>query len=116
MNNQEPGVGAPGGDHAMEKDSTSPRGSEALFAGEAWFDPIEAGVRDRIRGFIEAMLEEELTAALGRGRYERGEGKGHRHGRRERQLLGSFGPARVSQPPARVAEARRHPPGGARAP
>jgi putative transposase len=89
----------------MEKDSTSLPGTEALFAGEAWFDPIEAGVRGRIRDFIEAMLEEELTAALGRGRYERGEGKGHRHGRRERHLLGSFGPVSVSVPRARLAQA-----------
>jgi transposase-like protein len=89
----------------MEKDSTGLPGTEALFAGDAWFDPIEAGMRDRVRGFIEAMLEEELTAALGRGRYQRGESKGHRHGRRERQLLGSFGPVSVSVPRARLAQA-----------
>jgi putative transposase len=39
--------------------------------GEDWFDPLEAGVRQRIRSFIEAMLESELEAALNRGRYER---------------------------------------------
>ena len=33
----------------------------------------------RIRGFIEALLEEELTAVLGGGRYERGRRRGHRH-------------------------------------
>jgi len=43
----------------MEKDSTSLPGARALFAGAAWFDPIEAGVRGRIRGFIEARLEED---------------------------------------------------------
>jgi hypothetical protein len=37
--------------------------------GEDWFDPLEAGVRQRIRSFIEAMLESELDAALNRGRY-----------------------------------------------
>jgi len=42
-----------------------------LFLGEAWSDPIEAGIRDRIRGFIEQLIEEELAVALGRGRYER---------------------------------------------
>ncbi len=31
-----------------------------MFAGEAWFDPIEAGIRGRIRGFIEELLEQEL--------------------------------------------------------
>ncbi len=31
----------------------------ALFAGEDWSDPLEAGVRGRVREFIEAILEEE---------------------------------------------------------
>jgi len=83
-----------------------------LFAGEAWFDPIEAGIRERIRGFIEALFEEELTAALGRGRCERAVGapRGYRNGTRERQLLGSFGPVQVSVPRARMAD----PEGGTR--
>src|SRR4029079_10532714 len=38
---------------------------------EGWSTPLEAGVRGTIRGFIEALLEEELEAALGRGRYAR---------------------------------------------
>ena len=28
-----------------------------------WFDPLETGVRQHIRSFIEAMLEEEVAAA-----------------------------------------------------
>jgi len=88
----------------MKTDSTRPANGQVLFGGEAWFDPIEAGVRGRIRSFIETMLEEELAATLGRGRYERGEGQGHRHGRRERQLLGSFGPLTVGVPRARLVE------------
>ena len=87
----------------MEMNSTAAASPEVLFAGESWFDPIEAGLRERIRGFIEAMLEEELAAALGRGRYQRGPSKGHRHGQRERQLLGSFGPVMISVPRARLA-------------
>ena len=87
----------------MERNITAAASPEALFAGEGWFDPLEAGLRERIRGFIEAMLEEELAAALGRGRYQRGPSKGHRHGKRERQLLGSFGPVMVSVPRARLA-------------
>ena len=87
----------------MDKDSTTAVSPEGLFSGEAWFDPIEAGLRGRIRGFIEAMLEEELTAALGGGRYERGRRRGHRHGKRERQLLGSFGPTPISVPRGRLA-------------
>src|SRR3954463_15848020 len=86
----------------MDKDSTIAVSPEGLFAGEAWFDPIEAGLRGRIRGFIEAMLEEELTAVLGGGRYERGHRRGHRHGKRERQLLGSFGPTTISVPRGRL--------------
>src|SRR3954465_733123 len=59
----------------MGDDSTTQAGQAAsLFAGEAWFDPIEAGIRERIRGFIEALFEEELTAALGGGRCGRGGG------------------------------------------
>ena len=84
----------------MAQDSTTVADGAGLFAGEAWFDPIEAGIRDRIRGFIEELLEQELTAALGRDRCERAVGgaKGYRNGTRERQLLGSFGPVQVSVP------------------
>jgi transposase-like protein len=93
----------------MGDDSTTTQAAQAasLFAGEAWFDPIEAGIRERIRGFIEALFEEELTAALGRGRCERAVGApaGYRNGTRERQLLGSFGPVQVSMPRARMADA-----------
>jgi transposase-like protein len=89
----------------MDMDSTTAAGGTALFAGEAWFDPLEAGIRGRIRGFIEELLEQELTAALGRARHERaaGEAKGYRNGTRERQLLGSFGPVEVGVPRARMA-------------
>ncbi len=85
-----------------------------LFLGDDWFDPLEAGVRTRIRGFIEELLEAELDVALGRDRYERprlaetGAGgkpivkAGHRHGHRERQILGSFGPVTVRVPRARL--------------
>jgi transposase-like protein len=77
-----------------------------------WFDPVENGVRTRIRGFIEELLEAELDAALGRNRYER-RGKdgvasseraaGSRHGHRERGLMGTFGSTTISVPRARLA-------------
>ena len=92
----------------MEQNSTTTDANgTALFAGEAWFDPIEAGIRDRVRGFIQELLEQELTAALGRSRHERavGEPAGYRNGTRERQLLGSFGPVELSVPRARMASA-----------
>jgi len=90
----------------MEQNSTTAEtDGRDLFAGDAWFDPIEAGVRDRVRGFIEELLEEELTAALGRSRHERAaaEPNGYRNGTRERRLLGSFGPVQISVPRARMA-------------
>jgi putative transposase len=107
----------------MEKDSTKPSAGVAaseLFAGENWFDPLESAVRGRIRGFIEALLEEELAGVLARPRYARTEPGGdagsgvpptvvgHRHGHRERQLTGTFGTIKVRVPRARLATA----PGG----
>ncbi len=87
----------------MDKDSSKGMAEEALFSGAAWFDPIEAALRGRIRGLIEEMVEQELEAALGRGRYERAGGAvGHRHGHRKRQLTGSFGPVELAVPRARL--------------
>ena len=89
----------------MDDDSTTVADGTTLFAGEAGFDPIEAGIRERVCGFIKELIEQELEAALGRGRYERAASapKGYRNGRRERQLTGSFGPMRISVPRARLA-------------
>jgi transposase-like protein len=93
----------------MTTDSTlnvAAAGVSGLFAEDDWFDPLEAEVRTRIRGFIEGLLEAELEAALSRGRYERSAGGGaavgHRHGHRERSLLGTFGPVQVKVPRARL--------------
>ena len=97
----------------MEQGSTTSEAADTgLFAGDAWFDPIEAGIRERVRGFIEELLEQELTASLGRGKSERaaGEPKGYRNGTRERQLLGGAGsrfrPAQPGGMPAEGASAR----------
>ena len=47
-----------------------------------WFDPLEEAVRGQVRWFIQQLLEEELEAALGRGRYQRGvSSNGRRHPR-----------------------------------
>ena len=55
-----------------ENSTTADTDGRTLFAGDAWFDPIETGIRDRVRGFIEELLEQELTAALGgRSKHER---------------------------------------------
>ncbi len=87
-----------------QNSTTADTDGKELFAGEAWFDPIEAGIRDRVRGFIEELLEQELTAALGRHRHERAAEapNGYRNGSRERGLLGSFGPVQISVPRARL--------------
>lgn len=84
----------------------------ALFSGDRWFDPIEEAVRGRVRGFIEEVLEAELTEALQRPRYQRAatapvEGlspppAGHRHGHRKRSLTGSFGALEIDVPRARL--------------
>src|SRR5215203_2522333 len=104
----------------MTTDITAPAAGAAetaLFLGEDWFDPLEAGVRTRIRAFIEELLEAELEAALGRKRYARGRTpetepaaeaagsrvSGHRHGHRERILMGTFGAVTVCVPRARLA-------------
>ena len=79
-----------------------------------WFDPIEAVVRDRVRGFIQAMIEGELGVTLERPRYGRrpqssssaSDGRvaviGHRHGHRSRSLMGTFGRIEIEVPRARL--------------
>ena len=71
----------------MDETTTTPSPSP-LFGG-GWSDPLEDKVRGRVRAFIEAIFEEELSAALGRGRYERAEdvGAGWRNGHRDRQVI-----------------------------
>ncbi len=79
-----------------------------------WFDPIEANLRDRAREFLQAMFETELEETLARSRYARrvklssddSESTpavtGHRHGHRQRSLLGSFGKVEIDMPRARL--------------
>src|SRR5215472_17420677 len=86
--------------------------SERLF--DNWFDPIEAGLRGRVREFLQTLLEDELKEALGRSRYARHSKPenetakepqpvtGHRHGHRSRTLLGTFGKVEFAVPRARL--------------
>ena len=52
-------------------DAIQPEAETAVYLFDDWFDPIEAGLRDRVRGFIETMIRTELDAALARPRYAR---------------------------------------------
>jgi len=101
------------GDHAMTKDTTKAAAIAAdIMLFDNWFDPIEDGVRARVRGFIETMLEEELDVALSRPRYGRRKAPpdgsaaaplvGCRHGHRKRALTGTFGKTEIAVPRARV--------------
>src|SRR5438067_11821345 len=60
----------------MKSDTThstfaQPEAETAVYLFDEWFDPIETCVRDRVREFIQAMIEGELDATLLRPRYGR---------------------------------------------
>jgi putative transposase len=66
-------------------------------------DTIEAEIRDRIRGMIETIVDEELEVSLGAGRSQRVDARsGYRHGARERQLTTSLGKTMIKMPRARL--------------
>jgi len=78
----------------------------ALSAHDEGYDPIEDRLRAMVRRTIETMFEEELAEALGRARYGRGDtARGYRNGRRDRQLVGTFGTETVRVPRGRVEDA-----------
>src|SRR5215467_399240 len=84
----------------MERDSRKAVEEEGLAWGP---DSIEAEIRERIRGMIETIVDEELEAALGAGRSQRvGARTGYRHGARERQLTTSLGKTTIKLPRARL--------------
>jgi transposase-like protein len=100
--------------NTTKSDFAQPAAETAIHLFDNWFDPIEAGLRDRVREFIQAMIEGELDEALSRPRYARraklpsgetqdvGGVTGHRHGHRSRSLLGSFGQVNIDVPRARL--------------
>ena len=77
-----------------------------------WIDPIESGVRARVRDWIEALVHSELDTALQRPRYGRSTGgetepavapvRGYRNGSRTRTLTGTFGKTDITVPRARL--------------
>src|SRR5438034_1756 len=102
----------------MKSDTThstfaQPEAETAVYLFDDWFDPIETCVRDRVREFIQAMIEGELDATLLRPRCGRlakhaaadkvvPSAVGHRHGRRSRSLTGTFGRVEIEVPRARL--------------
>lgn len=95
----------------MNAAAVHPEAEATDYLFDNWFDPIEAGLRERVRGFIETMLESELDAVLARPRYGRQPAArsdettgvaGHRHGRRTRRLTGTFGTTEITVPRARL--------------
>ena len=65
---------------------------------------LEDLMRERIRATIEAIVDEELEAALGAARSQRVDAvrAGYRHGTRERQLRTSLGATTIAMPRARI--------------
>lgn len=87
----------------MDGDSRKVGRDESIALGP---DTIEAVIRTRVREIIEAVVQEELQAALGVGRHERNDARGgYRHGMRERTLTTSLGPTVLSLPRARLENA-----------
>jgi putative transposase len=86
----------------MEMDSRSGGGGKGS---------LEELMRERIRATIEAIVDEELEAALGAGRSARvgSVRAGYRHGKRERTLSTSLGATTIAMPRARLegAEGKR---------
>jgi len=94
----------------MKPDSFELATDAAAHLFDNWFDPIESGVREGVRGFIEELIRCELDAMLSRPRYGRAKNAGsdaarvvgHRHGSRTRSLTGSFGKTEITVPRARL--------------
>ncbi|HEY2852716.1 MAG TPA: IS256 family transposase [Gemmatimonadaceae bacterium] len=86
----------------MAKDSRKSSRDEAVRGDEA--TTLETLIRQRARGLIDAIVEEELAAALGAASSARvgSARQGYRHGTRERTLTTSLGPTTVAMPRARV--------------
>ncbi len=92
----------------MAKDSRNGSSGEAPGVEEA--TSLEMIIRHRARGLIEAIVEEELAAALGAALSARvGHARqGYRHGTRERTVTTSLGPTTFAMPRARVRTSDGH--------
>ena len=52
--------------NSMKSLALQSQAETAVHLLDDWFDPIETGLRDRVRELIQAMIESELEAALAR--------------------------------------------------
>src|SRR3989441_3668503 len=86
----------------MAKDNRKVSSDEGARADEV--TSLEALIRQRARGLIDAIVEEELEAALGAAESARvgSARQGYRHGTRERTLTTSLGPTTFAMPRARL--------------
>lgn len=83
----------------MQKSSTGLGVGQGNWSRES----IEELIRDRVRGLLEEVLEEEVEGALGAGRSCRGKDRlGYRHGSKPRSLTTSSGKVRLGVPRARL--------------
>ena len=72
---------------------------DGRVGGEFGPDSIEGGIRERVREVIQAIVNEELEAALGAAASTRVEGRqGYRHGARARTVTTSLGPTTIQMP------------------
>lgn len=84
----------------MSKGITTSKGLPTL--GD-WIDPLETAFRSGVQGYLQALLEEEVTAVLGRLRHGReATAQGYRNGHRTRKLVGTFGRVELAVPRARI--------------
>src|SRR2546422_9262051 len=86
----------------MAKDNRKVSSDEGARADEV--TSLEALIRQRARGLIDVIVEEELEAALGAAESARvgSARQGYRHGTRERTLTTSLGPTTFAMPRARL--------------
>src|SRR6266516_674290 len=75
-----------------------PEAETAVYLFDDWFDPIETCVRDRVRQFIQAMIEGELDATLLRPRY----GRLAKHAAADKVVPSAVGRVEIEVPRARL--------------
>ena len=89
----------------MTQDTRKNSGAEAVLMPMGAMS-VEGKIRQRVRPWIEAIIEEEVEAVLGATLSQRTETRGgYRHGTRERTLTTSLGPTTIHMPRARLQQA-----------